>query len=213
MLSMQDYHTLYGYRLADGELLYEEALADGITAVCNGRPFYAVASKETDSLLFYQMGKEGVYMDPGMGSIDAEYLETMFFDEDDDDLYLVYKDGRVLIYFVNWDTRDCGGRGKYEGLSEQMIRYEAVDGADFGLLCGSGDAYQIDMREGQMYSKRSHIRGYLAYDAASETLYLHNGSRIYTSPLYSLEEIVDLAEKALGGSSYWNWQEACEKNF
>ena len=216
-LSMRDYHTLYGYRLSDGELLYEEALSDGITAVCSGQPFYAVASKETDSLLFYQMGEEGVYIDPMLEGMDVEYLETMFFDEDDDDLYLVYKDGRVLIYFVNWDTGDdvyfCGGRGKYEGLSEKMIRYEAAEGADFGLLCGNSDAYQIDLREGQMYSKRSHIRGYLAYDAASQTLYLHNGSRIYTSPLYSLEEAVDLAEKALGDSSYWNWQEACEKNF
>ncbi|MDE7178154.1 MAG: TIR domain-containing protein [Lachnospiraceae bacterium] len=217
VLSMQDHYTLYGYRLSDGELLYEEALSDGITAVCNGRSFYAVASKETDSLLFYEMGKEGVYIDPLLDGMDVEYLETIFFDEDDDDLYLVYKDGRVLIYFVNWDTGDdvdfCGGRGKYEGLSAMMMRYEAAEGADFGFLCGSGDAYQIDMREGQMYSKRSYIRGYLAYDAASQTLYLHNGGRIYTSPLYSLEETVDLAKKALGDSSYWNYQEAWEKNF
>ena len=216
-LSMRDYHTLYSYRLADGELLYVETLADGITAVCSGRPFYAVASKETDSLLFYQMGEEGVYKDPPQESMDVEYLETMFFDEDDNDLYLVYKDGRVLIYFVNWDTKEdvyfCGGHGKYEGLSEKMNRYEAVEGADFGLLCGSSDVYQIDLREGQMYSKRSHIRGYLAYDAASETLYLHNGGRIYTSPLYSMEEIVDLAEKTLDASSYWNWTESCEKMF
>ena len=217
VLSMQGHHTLYGYRLADGELLYEEALSDGITAVCNGRPFYAVASKETDSLLFYQMGEEEVYMNPLQEGMDVEYLETMFFDEDDDDLYLVYKDGRVLIYFVDWDTKDdlyfCDCHEKYEGLSALMRRYEAVEGADFGLLCGDFEAYQIDLRKGQTYSKRFHIRGYLAYDAASETLYLHNGGKLYTSPLYSLEEIVDLAEKALGASSYWNWQEAREKMF
>ncbi len=156
-------------------------------------------------------------MDPLQEGMDVEYLDTMFFDEDDDDLYLVYKDGRVLIYFVDWDTKDdlyfCDCHGKYEGLSAMMMRYEAVEGADFGLLCGDFDAYQIDLRKGQRYSKLSHIRGYLAYDAASGTLYLHNGGKIYMSPLYSLEEIVDLAEKALGASSYWNWQEACEKNF
>lgn len=213
VLSMERRHTLYGYRIADGELLYEEELSDGITAVCNERPFYAVASRETDSLLFYQMGEEGVYMDPGLydGSMDIEYLETMFFDEDDDDLYLVYKDGRVVIYFVDWNTRNdvffCDCHGKYEGLSALMRRYEAVEGADFGFLCGDNEAYQIDLRKGQMYTKRSHIRDYLAYDAASGTLYLHNGGRIYTTPLYSMEEIVDQAEKVLSGSSYWNWQE------
>ena len=211
VLSMKAYRTLYGYRLSDGELLYVEALSDGITAVCNERPFYAVASKETDSLLFYQMGEEEVYMDPLQDGMDVEYLETMFFDEDDDDLYLVYKDGRVLIYFVDWDTKDdiyfCDCHGKYEGLSALMMRYEAVEGADFGLLCGDFEAYQIDLRKGQKYSKRSHIRGYLAYDAASGTLYLHNGDQIYTSPLYSMEEIVDLAEKVLSGSSYWSYQE------
>ena len=217
VLSMKKHDTLYGYRLSDGELLYEEGLLDGIAAVCSGRPYYVVASRETDGLLFYQMGKEGIYRDPKLEGMDVEYLETMFFDKDDDDLYLVYKDGRVLIYFVDWDAKDdvsfCGGHGKYEGLSAMMRRYEAVEGADFGLLCGDNDAYQIDLRKGQMYSKRAYIHGYLAYDAASETLYLHNGGRIYTSPLYSLEEIVDLAKKVLGGSSYWNWEELREKNF
>ncbi|MDE7246507.1 MAG: toll/interleukin-1 receptor domain-containing protein, partial [Lachnospiraceae bacterium] len=212
VLSLKNYRTLYGYRIADGELLYEDALSDGITAVCSERPFYAVASKETDSLLFYQMGEEKVYMDPLQDGIDVEYLETMFFDEDDDDLYLVYKDGRVVIYFVDWNTKDdiyfCDRHGRYTGLSEKMNRYEAVEGADFGILCGITDAYQTDLRKGQRYNKRSHIHGYLAYDAASETLYLHNRGQIYTSPLYSLEEIVDLAQKELSDSYYWwNYQE------
>ena len=212
VLSMRDHHTLYGYLLADGELLYVEELSDGITAVCNERPFYAVASKETESLLFYQMGEEGIYVNPWCEDINAEYLETMFFDEEDGNLYLVYKDGMVTIYFVDWSTTDdvyfCAPLGNYTGFPGNMARYETVEGADFGFLCGSGDAYQVDRdeREGH-YSKRSHIHGYLAYDAASGTLYLQSGSRIYTSPLYSLEEIVNLAEKVLQVSSYWNYTE------
>ena len=187
VLSMQDHHTLYGYRLSDGELLSEEELSDGITAVCNERSFYAVASKETDSLLFYQMGEEGIYVNPWCEDINAEYLETMFFDAEDGNLYLVYKDGMVTIYYVDWSTTDdvyfCAPIGNYTGFSGNMTRYEAVEGADFGFLCGSSDAYQVDCdrREGH-YSKRSHIRGYLAYDAASGTVYLHNGGRIYTTP-------------------------------
>ncbi len=211
VICLQDYHTLYGYRIADGALLYEEELEDGIAAVCHGQPFYAVASRETDSLLFYQMGEAEVFMDPGMASIDVDYLETMFFDEDDDDLYLVYKDGRVVIYFVSWNSEDvhfCGAHGRYEGLSERMTRYEAVEGAAFGLLCGDNDAYQINLQKGQMYRKLSHIHGYLAYDAVSGTLYLHNGKEIYTSPLYSIEEIVDMAQQILSVSSYyWNYRE------
>lgn len=211
VICLQDYHTLYGYRIADGALLYEDELEDGVAAVCHGQPFYAVASKETDSLVFYQMGESEVFMDPGMGRIDVGYLETMFFDEDDDDLYLVYKDGRVVIWHVNWDAEDwdfCGIRSRCEGLSERMMRYEAVAGADFALLCGDSDAYQIDLRKDQLYRKLSHIHGYLAYDAASGTLYLHNGKEIYTSPLYSIEEIVDMAQQVLSVSShYWSYRE------
>lgn len=210
VICMQDYQTLYGYRIADGALLYEEELEDGITAVCHGQPFYAVASKEADGLLFYQMGEAEVFMDSKAG-IDVDYLETMFFDEDDDDLYLVYKDGRVVIYFVNWNSEDvhfCGAHGSYEGLSEKMTRYEAVEGANFGLLCGDNDAYQINLQKGQMYYKLSQIHGYLAYDAVSGTLYLHNGQEICISPLYSMEEIVDMAQQILSESSrYWNYRE------
>lgn len=213
VLSMERFHTLYGYRLADGELLYEEALADGITAVCNGRPFYAVASKEEDSLLFYQMGEEEIYMSPFplRADRDVEYLETMFFDGEDDDLYLVYKDGTVEVWFVDWPTQNdvyfCGIHERYKRLPEKMTRYESAEGADFGFLCGNDDAYQIDMRKGDMYSKRTRIRGYLTYDAAANILYLRNGRRIYTSPLYSPEETVDIATTVLSNSSYWNYME------
>ena len=97
ILSMEKNNILYGYQLSDGKRLYAEAIADGVTAVCNGRPFYALAVRETDELLFYQMGKEGVYVDPGRQNLDIEYLETMFFNEEDDELYLVYREGRCPL--------------------------------------------------------------------------------------------------------------------
>lgn len=87
-----------------------------------------------------------------------------------------------------------------------MKRYEAVEGADYAFLCGDDDAYQTDMSRlgGQWYSKYAAIRGFLAYDAGSKTLYLHNGDEIYTSPLYDIEEVVDMGSKALQDSNYWN---------
>lgn len=213
VLLMKGHHTLYGYRLADGEQLYEEALVDGLTAVCNGRPFYAVASTETDSLLFYQMGEEDVYMTIPPYDVDVEYLETLFFSAEDDELYLVYRDGTVRIFFVDWEETQleyfCGSLGKYMGFPGKMNRYEPAAGADFYFLCGDNDAYQITLqnRRGQWYSKYARIHGYLAYDAGANTLYLHNGDTIYTSPLYSMEETVDMAEKVLQHSSYWNYGE------
>lgn len=211
VLSMERLHTLYGYRLADGKLLYEEELADGITAVCNGRPFYAVASKETDGLIFYQIGEEDSYVAPQFIDVNVEYLETMFFNEDDDELYLVYQDGIVRICFVDWETTNdvkfCSYMGGYRGFPGGMNRYEPVEGTDFFFLCGDDDAYQIPVRRAQQYSSYARIRGYLAYDAASKTLYLHNGDTIYTSPLYSMEETVDMAEEVLQHSSYWNYTE------
>lgn len=213
VLLMKGHHTLYGYRLADGKRLYEEALADGLTAVCNGRPFYAVASTETDSLLFYQMGEEDVYMTIPPYDVDVEYLETLFFSAEDDELYLVYRDGTVRIFFVDWEETQleyfCGSLGKYMGFPGKMNRYEPAAGADFYFLCGDNDAYQITLqnRRGQWYSKYARIHGYLAYDAGANTLYLHNGDTIYTSPLYSMEETVGMAEKVLQHSSYWNYGE------
>lgn len=210
VLLMEKSNILYGYQLSDGKRLYAEAIADGVTAVCNGRPFYALAVRETDELLFYQMGKEGVYVDSGRQNLDIEYLETMFFSEDDDELYLVYRDGTVHIFALDWETKDdvrfCGSLGRYTGFPGKMRRYEAAEGADHAFLCGYDDAYQIGVWERQ-YSKYAHIRGFLACDAQAKTLYLHNGDEIYTTPLYSMEETVDMAEKVLQDSSYWNYTE------
>ncbi len=88
-----------------------------------------------------------------------------------------------------------------------MKRYEAAEGTDYAFLCGDDGACQISMQKGQMYSKLSGIRGFLAFDARSKTLYLHNGDEIYTSPIYDTEEIVDMGRKALQVSSYWNYTE------
>lgn len=209
VLSMKGHNTLYGYRLPDGELLYEEALADGITAVCNERPFYAVASKETDSLLFYEMGEEDAYMTIPPYEMDAEFVETMFFGAEDDELYLVYKDGTVRIFFVDWDETMaeyfCDSLGSYTGFPGKMKRYEAVEGENIAFLCGDDDAYQIVAKGGQRYSKCAKIHGFLACDESSKTLYLHNGDEIYSSPLYDMEKVVDMGSKALQGSSYWNY--------
>lgn len=212
VLSMEKEHTLYGYRLTDGELLYEEAVADGITAVCNGRPFYAVASREADTILYYEMGKEDVYMEIPSYDMDVEYLETMFFNEEDDKLYLVYQDGIVRIFFVDWDENMdvyfSDSLGSYAGFPGGMNRYEAAGDADYAFLCGDDNAYQLVIQGGQRYSKLAQIHGFLAYDAASKTLYLHSGGEIYTSPLYSMEETVDMARKVLQhSSSYWNYTE------
>lgn len=147
-------------------------------------------------------------MNPGRQDLDIEYLETMFFNEEDDELYLVYRDGTVRIFTIDWETKDdahfCGFLGSYNGFIGKMKRYEAAEGADYAFLCGDDDAYQIDIRERQ-YSKYAHIRGFLACDAKSKTLYLHNGDEIYTTPLYSMEETVDMGRVALQGSSYWNY--------
>lgn len=211
VLSMEGHNMLYGYRLPDGELLYEETLADGVTAVCNKRFFYAVASTETDSLLFYQMGEEDVYMMIPFYDVNGEYLETMFFSAEDDELYLVYKDGTVRIFFVDWNETMAeyffGDLGSYTGFPGKMERYETVEGENIAFLCGDNDAYQIVAKGGQRYSKYAQIRGFLAYDAASKTLYLHNGDEIYTSPLYDTDKVVNMGSKVLQDSSYWNYPE------
>lgn len=211
VLLMEGQNTLYGYRLRDGELLYEETLADGVTAVCNGRPFYAVASREKDSLLFYEMGEKDAYEMIPLDQMDAEFVETMFFSAEDDELYLVYQDGTVRICFVDWDETlaeyFCDSLGRYTGFSGKMERYEAVEGENIAFLCGDDDAYQIVAKGGQRYSKCTEIHGFLAYDEKSKTLYLHNGDEIYTSPLYDTDKVVNMGSKVLQGSSYWNYPE------
>ena len=165
---------------------------------------YVITDKEEGVLHFYSMGEE-IYTYRGGADtaqpddINYKYIETMFFDENEQEVHLniVYKDGRITRLNINPDSDaadfctpadDDGSSEKYSGLEDVMRRYESA--GDYAIMQGSRDAYLLTKREGDILAQ---LHGFLCCDSINSRIYLTNSRTIYKLPLYELEEINEIA--------------------
>lgn len=208
--------TLYAYDITDMkwacEITHEEAAGDDVAAVSGGpEDYYVIADREKGALRFYRQGEEfytygGEEGTPQQKDINYKYIETMFFDqlEGESHLYIVYMDGRITRLdidpdpespnFCTSDSHDAAPE-KYNGLGEVMRGYEYMDGAGCGIMKGNSDAYLLTERKGDILA---HLHGFLCYDSVNRQVYLTNSRTIYRMPLYTLEEINEIASGVRG---------------
>ena len=210
-LLLQGSHTLYEYDLDDmnsvREIQLEHALSfDDAVAASDDLEFYAVTDKEANLLRFYRGGEEFYTYDGGAdplqpGYINYRYIETMFFNEYQQErhLYVVYKDGRITELDIaedfnakNFCTAESrkGNPDKYNGLESTMRGYSYTEGDDYALMWGISDSYLLTAQGGDILA---HLHGLLGYDSTKAQFYLVNGNTIYRMPLYTLEEISGFA--------------------
>lgn len=211
--------TLYAYDLTDMKLVYEmphkENTAYDDTAAVWSRAggsdserqdCYVVTDKEAGALHFYCGGEEIYTYGGGENTaqhdeINYKYIETLFFDENEQGVHLniVYMDGRITGLTIDPDldpAKFCtlegeGGKAeRYSGLEEVMRRYEQA--GDYAVMRGAGDAYLLTKREGDILAQ---LHGFLCCDSVNRQIYLTNNHTIYRLPLYTLEEINAIASQ------------------
>ena len=210
-LLLKDNHRLYGLDLNDltggcREIEYERSFSYNDIVAIDGASIDAVADKENNVLRFYRDGKEfftyGQGREPSQPDyINFQYMETMFFDEGQENkhLYIVYADGRITVLNIGDDTGAADfctaqdsevNSDKYAGIDSLMRGYVYTEGNDYAILKGSTDAYLITAKEGDILA---HLHGFLAYDSTGGQIYLANSGRINRLPLYTLGEINEIA--------------------
>ena len=210
-LLLKDNHRLYGLDLNDltggcREIEYERNFGYNDIVATDGTGIDAVADKDANVLRFYRDGKEfftyGQGQEPSQPDyINFQYMDTMFFDEGQETkhLYIVYADGRITELNISDDTdatdfcmaQDSeADSDKYAGIERLMKGYAYTEGDDYAILKGITDAYLITAKEGDILA---HLHGFLAYDSAGGQIYLANSGRISRLPLYTLEEINEIA--------------------
>lgn len=203
----------YVYDLTDMQLAYEgshreSAAYDDVAAVWSrdgGQEVcYVITDKEAAVLHFYCEGREIYTYDDGNSAaqqemINYQYIETLFFSEDElgAHLNIVYMDGRIVrlhidpgLDMVKFCTpeENNGAAESYSGLDEVMRRYEQA--GDYAIMRGTGDAYLLTGREGDILA---HMHGFLCCDSINRQIYLANNRTIYRIPLYDLEKINEIA--------------------
>ncbi len=205
-----DDDTIYGFDLTKMDYAYEiqpeEELGYGdIIAITPWMEYYVVADKEDGVLRFYNMEDGKLFSTYGEGQdasqpdyINTGYIETMFFDEGEmsSHLYIVYMDGNITRLDMGdsgsaqFCTSESHNRNpeKYNGLDDVMRGYIYAD--DYAIMWGSMDAYLLTSHEGDMLA---HMHGFLGYDRTAGVIYLTNSHTIYRIPLYTLEEINEIA--------------------
>ena len=184
-----------------GNLGYSDIVAaDGSWAL------YAVADKEENILRFYRDGEEfytyGQSKDISQPDyINFQYIDTMFFDMGQavKHLYIVYADGRIVVLDINDDSgaaQFCtiqdshADTEKYAGLDDRLKGYAYSEGDQYAILKGNNDAYLITVPEGDILA---HLHGFLGYDSVGGKIYLTSYYDIYQIPLYTPEEINEIA--------------------
>lgn len=202
-----DDDTLYAYDLTDMKFAYEisherkTAYGDAVAVSGGPEDYYVITDREAGVLRFYRMGEE-VYTYGGEDTqreLNYQYIETVFFDrqEQESHLYIVYMDGRIARLdigsdpsaqdFVTWDSHDRAPE-KYNGLTAVMRRI--THAGDYAVLRGGSDAYLLTKQGGDILA---HLHGFLCCDAGNGRIYLTNGRTICRMPLYTLEEINEIA--------------------
>ena len=184
-----------------GNLGYNDIVtADGSWAL------YAVADKEENILRFYHDGEEfctyGQSKDISQPDyINFQYIETMFFDKGQaaKHLYIVYADGRIVVLDINDDpgaAQFCtiqnshADTEKYARIEDRLEGYAYSEGDRYAILKGNSDAYLVSVPEGDILA---HLHGFLGYDSLGGKIYLTSYYDIYRTPLYTPEEINELA--------------------
>ncbi|MDE6845783.1 MAG: toll/interleukin-1 receptor domain-containing protein [Lachnospiraceae bacterium] len=205
-----DGEKIYGYDLTRMDYAYEiqpeeEIGYNDVIAIQHDMQEYVVVDKEDGVLRFCNMedGEEFFTYGEGQDSsqpdyINAEYIETVFFDEWEMDrhLYIVYMDRRITRLDIGGNdpaqycTSDSHNRNpeKYNGLDDVMRGY--IDAGDYAIMRGNIDAYLLTSHEGDILA---HMHGFLGYDSTAGQIYLTNSRTIYRIPLYTLEEINEIA--------------------
>lgn len=208
-----DGETIYGYDLAALDYAYrvqpkEPIGYSDVIAIAKDLAYFAVADKENGVLRFYDMESGAVFFTYGNGTdashteyINTGYIETMFFDEGEltRHLYIVYMDGRIKRLDVEEDresTRFCNSDSydknpeQYSGLDDVMRGYTYSEGDDYAIMRGNMDAYLLTKYEGDILA---HMHGFLGYDSSKGMIYLTSNRTIYRIPLYTLEQINEIA--------------------
>lgn len=210
-LLFRDSKMLYGLDLNDVagglyEMDYEGTLAYDDIVAADTSGIYAVADMDHQLLHFYCEGEE--FFTYGQGEdvlqpdyINFRYMQTMFFDEGQEQkhLYIVYADGRITILNISDDTGvadfctaqdGVADSDKYGGFEDLMDGYIYHEGDGYAVLQGKTDAYLLTAKEGDILA---HLHGFLGYDSVGKQVYLASYQTIYRIPLYSLDEINAIA--------------------
>lgn len=201
----QSFEKLYGYSLEDGSLAYEidqeaEYRDGSVATVSPYNKYYAIASKETNSLQLYYLSdlqKGKIYCLDELEEINATYIDYLFFNNREKEevldyigdglvLYVVYKNGDMVAYpigcsepcFEEYDAVH------FDGLEDSMNRFIQPQGADYSIVAGEYDAYLTS--QGELLA---HINSFLAVDGTRNCIYLTDGSCIYRAPIYTQEEL------------------------
>lgn len=208
-----DGETIYGYDLSTMDYAYkiqpkEQIDYNDVIAVADDQTYFVAADKEEGVLRFYDMEDGEVFFTYGEDSASAQeeylntgYIETMFFDEGEltRHLYIVYMDGRIMRLDVGDDRKSpqfCTADSyrmnpeKYNNLEDVMRGYCYMEGDDYAILHGNIDAYLLERNGSDILA---HLHGFLGYDSSDGTVYLTSNRTIYRIPLYTLQQMNEMA--------------------
>lgn len=123
-------------------------------------------------------------------TLNTDYIYSMFFSEDGDSLFVTYKNANTEVY----QTSDLSLAASYQEFTFIPEKYIAMkdDSGDY-LLADSNHAYLCT----RTHEIKSYFPNFSALDSADHRILFQDYHELYTSPIYTLDQLREEALKQL----------------
>lgn len=184
---MDDYGTLYLLDSVSGEQVSmvaedENYYGTRASAVNWAGSQYAVTSSEDGTVSICTMGENTAVQQT---SINAAYVDNLFFDDKGEKLFVVYKDGKVQLY----DTQTMEQQSSYQ-FEELVKEYVPMENGDY-ILKGPEESYRLNDKDEVL----SVIAGLREVNGQQGQYLLSQSTELYKVPVYDYAMLLEAAKQ------------------
>lgn len=183
-----DMHNISIYNLSNGKVEKTISKDEGLLeefgemyAVGNTLQTYAATDITDKKLGIYDIDEREPYKEV---DINASFINDMWFNEDDTELYVTYKDGKVEVY----DTTDLSLKKTIDTIDD------AVDKISFT----SEGTYLFTAYGAYLLNDNLEIEDYIpnmeAVSSSRREYYISYYKNLYSAPVYSYEQLIQKAD-------------------
>ena len=133
--------------------------------------------------------------------INATYVETVQFSEDDTYVYIVYEDGLVQRYLSSNLTLNCEVAG-LDCITQVIYKKTINGGTKYFFECSEG-TYVLAEGEGNLKAEQF-IPNMVGVNVPQNKYLIDSSKRLVAFPIYTYQEILGKADKICYDNSLWN---------
>lgn len=200
-----DYNNIYVISCSDGKIIKTISretigVESGTTyAWNNNADRYVIIDKNNGKLNLYDIEESALLQSI---DINATYISSVLFSEDDTYVYVIYEDGLVEQYIADNLAKKCSVEGLE--IETTQIYQKEVTGVMKYYFIGTNGGYVLGDYDGKLKVEQF-IPNLKFVDTYGQKYWVANNSYdLYVFPMYTYEEMLGKADQICYDNTLWN---------